>query len=70
MENTNPKKAYKQFAKNLQQIGVADDIIRQNEKEIIEILRAHSVVASNTEGKDQFLGAIYSAETSLRTFSH
>ena len=71
-DNTNARKAYKQFRKYLDNIGVTEDMIRQNEKEILEILGSQRVVASkdNTEDQGQLLGAGSSTETSLRTPSH
>ena len=64
--NTNPEIAYKQFCKDLYQIGVTEEIIQQKEDqilEILEILRSQVMVTSspidNTEDEDQALETAY-----------
>lgn len=49
-ENVNTRKAYKQFCRNLYQVGVTENMIRQKEKEILEIFRTKSIVASSQTG--------------------
>lgn len=76
-ENTNTREAYKQFCKNLYQIGVTEDMIRQKEQEILEILKSQTKVAStqlssNSIGDQaQLLGAgCPNSETSLCMSNH
>ena len=76
VENVNTKEAYKQFCGNLHRIGVTEDMIRQKEREILEILRPQGMVAgsqvggSNIRNQGQFLGAGSSnAEIPLYTSS-
>ena len=63
--NTNTEMAYKQFCKDLYQIGVNEDMIRQNEDKLLEILRSQDMVASNQigdsdiEDKNQVLEVAY-----------
>ena len=65
VENTNISTAYQEFCKNLHQIGVTEDLIREKEKEILEILRPQSMAAgsqiggSNTGDKGQLQLAGY-----------
>ena len=59
-ENANTRKAYKQFCRNLHKIGVTEDMIRQKEAEILDILRSQSSIATsggNTGEQSQSLGA-------------
>ena len=48
--NTNTEIAYKQFCKDLYQIGVKKGMIRRNEEKIQEILRSQDMVSSNQIG--------------------
>ena len=63
--NTNTEMAYEQFWKDLYQIGVTEDIIRQNEDEIREILKSQGMVTNsqiagnNVEDKDRILEVAY-----------
>ena len=57
--------AYKQFCKDLCQIGITEDIIRQKEDKILEVLKSQGmvsnsqIVASDTREEDQVLEAAY-----------
>ena len=54
--------AYKQFYNDLYRIGVTEDMVRQKEDEILEILRSQGMVASShigDSGKDHVLEAAY-----------
>ena len=42
--------AYKEYCKDLYSIGVTEDMIRQNEGKIRDILRSRGMVASNNAG--------------------
>lgn len=58
-ENTNTRKAYKQFCKNLYHIGVTEDMIIQKEKEILDILKSQSssmIGGSNIVDQGKLLG--------------
>ena len=75
-ENINTREAYKQFCRNLYQIGVTEDMIRLKEKEILKILRPENMAASsqissgNIGGQRQLLGTGYSnTKTLLHTSS-
>ena len=63
--NTSTEIAYKQFRKDLHQIGVPDDLIQKNEDEIREIFKSQGMVASSQIGssdtgdKDQVLETAY-----------
>ena len=62
--NANTEKAYRQFCKDLCQIGITEEIIRRKEDEIWEILRSQSMVASQVGGssttdEDQVLEMAY-----------
>ena len=58
--STNARDAYKQFCRNLYQIGVTEDELRQKENEILEILRPQSILTSTQTGNSgvqgRFLG--------------
>ena len=47
-QDEDTKKAYRQFCKNMHQIGVTEDMIRQKENEILGILRSSSMAANST----------------------
>ena len=49
-DTTNTRMAYKQFCKNLYQIGITEDMILEKEQEILEILRSQGTVASGQIG--------------------
>ena len=63
--NPDIEEAYKQFGEGLNQIGVTEDMIRQKEDKILEILRSQDMVASSpiggsdTRDKDQVLETAY-----------
>ena len=73
-ENINTSEAYKQFCRTLHQIGVTEDAILQKEKEILEIFKPQSMVASSQIGGsnigNQGRAGCSNAETSLHTSSH
>lgn len=70
-DNTNARKAYKQFRKYLDNIGVTEDMIRQNEKEIKKILGSQVVASKdNTGDQGQLLGTGSFTRTSLRVSGH
>lgn len=62
-ETADTTNAYRRFCENLYQSGVTEDMVRQKEKEILEILRPQRVVASsqvensNIGDQSQLLGA-------------
>ena len=47
VKDADTRRAYRQFCKNLHQIGVTEDMIRQKENEILEVLRSQSTAASS-----------------------
>ena len=78
-QNANTGKAYKQFCKNLYQIGITEDMIEEKQKEILDILRPQCTVTkgqisgsnSHIGGQGELLAAGCSnAETSLHMSSH
>ena len=48
----NTRKAYKKFCKNLFQIGVTSDMIKQKEKEILDIFNTQNTTSSQIDGDD------------------
>ena len=50
--NTNVKTAYRQFCKDLSQIGVTEDMVRQKEDQILKILKSQGIIASSQIGSD------------------
>lgn len=68
--NANTRKAYKQFCKNLYEIGVTEDMIHEKEKEILDILRSQNMIPSNQisdsiiEDQGELLEGCSNAETS------
>lgn len=66
VENANTRKAYRQFCKNLHDIGITEDTIVQKEQEILGILQSHSIVANSQIDQSQLQGAgCFYAETSF-----
>ena len=48
--NTNTESAYQQFCKDLHQFGATEDMIREKQDQILEILRSQDMVASSRIG--------------------
>ena len=48
--NTGTETAYKQFCNDLYEVGVTEDMARQNKDEILEILKSQGMVASTQVG--------------------
>lgn len=47
-QDEDTRKAYRQFCKNLHQIGVTEDMIRQKENEVLGIFRSPSMAVNST----------------------
>ena len=50
VEDTDTRKAYKQFCRKLYEIGITEDTIHQKGDEVLEILRSHSMVTNSQVG--------------------
>ena len=63
--NTNTDTAYRQFCKDLDRVGVTEDVIRQKEDKILEILNSKGMVTSggsdgsNIEDQEEVLETAY-----------
>ena len=70
-EDTNTPKAYKQFCKELHEVGITEDLICQKEPEILEILGSENMFADSQIGGSHLSGAgCCNSKTLLHTFSH
>ena len=69
VKDADTRRAYRQFCKNLHQIGVTEDMIRQKENEILEVLRSQSTAASSQIGSSNITNQFEAGCSHTRNFS-
>ena len=69
VKDADTRRAYRQFCKNLHQIGVTEDMIRQKENEILEILISQSTAASSQISSSNITNQLEAGCSHTRNFS-